>query len=61
VVVPQVGQDMAEYEKLNFQHFFVQAMDGPQLDYNLRVAIDYCKQHPKWKLSLQTHKLLQIP
>jgi len=61
VVIPQIGQDMATYANLDFEHYFVQAMDGPLRDDNLRRAIDFCKQHPQWKLSLQTHKLLQIP
>jgi 7-carboxy-7-deazaguanine synthase len=61
VVIPQAGQDFAEYETLAFHHFFVQPMDGPELERNTRLAIDFCKQHPKWRLSLQTHKLLQIP
>lgn len=61
VVIPQIGQDMATYANLDFDHYFVQAMDGPLRDDNLRRAIDFCKQHPQWKLSLQTHKLLQIP
>ena len=61
VVIPQIGQDMTTYANLDFEHYFVQAMDGPFRDDNLRRAIDFCKQHPQWKLSLQTHKLLQIP
>ena len=61
VVIPQAGQSLAEYEMLSFAHFFVQPMDGPDLVDNTRLAIDTCKRHPKWKLSLQTHKLLQIP
>ncbi|MBI1772439.1 MAG: 7-carboxy-7-deazaguanine synthase [Burkholderiales bacterium] len=61
VVIPQFGQDMAAYANLDFEHYFVQAMDGPLRDDNLRLAIEYCKLHPQWKLSLQTHKLLQIP
>ncbi|MBC3928292.1 7-carboxy-7-deazaguanine synthase [Undibacterium sp. CY21W] len=61
VVIPQIGQDMATYGNLDFEHYFVQAMDGPFRDDNLRRAIDFCKLHPQWKLSLQTHKLLQIP
>ena len=61
VVIPQIGQDMTTYANLDFEHYFVQAMDGPLRDDNLRCAIDFCKQHPQWKLSLQTHKLLQIP
>jgi 7-carboxy-7-deazaguanine synthase (Cx14CxxC type) len=61
VVIPQAGQDLAVYQGLDFEHFFVQAMDGPQQAQNLLLAIDTCKRHPQWKLSLQTHKLLQIP
>ena len=61
VVIPQAGQDLAAYEQLGFDHFFVQPMDGPLADYNTRLAIDTCKRRPRWKLSLQTHKLLQIP
>lgn len=61
VVIPQIGQDMTTYANLDFEHYFVQAMDGPLRDDNLHRAIDFCKQHPQWKLSLQTHKLLQIP
>jgi 7-carboxy-7-deazaguanine synthase len=61
VVIPQLGQPMSEYAALDFKHFFVQAMDGPLQADNLRLAIEYCKAHPQWKLSVQTHKLLQIP
>ena len=61
VVIPQAGQDLAAYEQLGFDHFFVQPMDGPLAEFNTRLAIDTCKQHPRWKLSVQTHKLLQIP
>jgi 7-carboxy-7-deazaguanine synthase len=61
VVIPQTGQDLAAYEQLGFDHFFVQPMDGPLAEFNTRLAIDTCKRRPQWKLSLQTHKLLQIP
>ncbi|WMW78932.1 7-carboxy-7-deazaguanine synthase [Undibacterium cyanobacteriorum] len=61
VVIPQLGQDLKAYESLEFTHHYLQAMDGPLLQGNLQKAIEYCKAHPKWKLSLQTHKLLQIP
>ena len=61
VVIPQTGQDLAAYEHLDFENFFVQAMDGPLAEFNTKLAIDTCKRNPKWKLSLQTHKLLQIP
>jgi 7-carboxy-7-deazaguanine synthase len=61
VVIPQLGQPLDEYAALPFAHHFVQAMDGPLQATNQRLAIAYCKAHPRWKLSLQTHKLLQIP
>jgi 7-carboxy-7-deazaguanine synthase len=61
VVVPQEGQQMEEYEQMDFSHFFLQPMDGPDKEANTRLAIALCKQRPKWRLSLQTHKLLQIP
>ena len=61
VVIPQLGQSLATYETLDFDHFYLQAMDGPLLADNLARAIETCKRNPKWKLSLQTHKLLQIP
>lgn len=61
VVIPQTGQDLAAYEQLDFENFYVQAMDGPLAEFNTKLAIETCKRNPKWKLSLQTHKLLQIP
>lgn len=61
VVIPQTSQDLAAYEHLQFDNFFVQPMDGPLAEFNTRLAIDTCKRRPRWKLSLQTHKLLQIP
>ncbi|MES2759517.1 MAG: 7-carboxy-7-deazaguanine synthase [Pseudomonadota bacterium] len=61
VVIPQLDQNLAAYERLDFDNFFVQPMDGPLAAHNTRLAIETCKLHPQWKLSLQTHKLLQIP
>jgi 7-carboxy-7-deazaguanine synthase (Cx14CxxC type) len=61
VVIPQLGQDLSAYEHLDFDNFFVQPMDGPLAQQNTRLAIETCRRNPKWKLSLQTHKLLQIP
>ena len=61
VVIPQANQDLGAYEQLDFENFFVQPMDGPLAEFNTRLAIETCKRNPKWKLSLQTHKLLQIP
>lgn len=61
VVIPQKDQDLAAYEGLDFENFFVQPMDGPLAAFNTTLAIETCKRNPKWKLSLQTHKLLNIP
>jgi organic radical activating enzyme len=61
VVIPQTGQDLATYEHLDFDNFYVQPMDGPLAEFNTKLAIETCRRNPKWKLSLQTHKLLQIP
>ena len=61
VVIPQIGQDFSAYEKLDFANFFLQPMDGPFAERNTRLAIDTCKRNPRWRLSLQTHKYLNIP
>jgi 7-carboxy-7-deazaguanine synthase (Cx14CxxC type) len=61
VVVPQLGQDLAAYEELAFDHFYLQPMDSPDTLRNIQLAIDHCKRHPIWNLSVQTHKMLQIP
>lgn len=61
VVVPQDNQRLADYAKLDFEHFLVQPMDGPSRELNTRLAIDWCKRHPRWRLSMQTHKYLNIP
>ncbi|AGK48697.1 radical SAM superfamily protein [Burkholderia thailandensis MSMB121] len=61
VVVPQDNQHLADYAKLDFEHFLVQPMDGPSRELNTKLAIDWCKRHPQWRLSMQTHKYLNIP
>lgn len=61
LVIPQTAQDLAAYAALDFRHFFLQPMDGSDKEENTRLAIATCKAHPQWRLSLQTHKLLQIP
>ncbi|MEW6703826.1 MAG: 7-carboxy-7-deazaguanine synthase [Pseudomonadota bacterium] len=60
VVVPQSGLDMAELEALPFGSHRVQPMDGPTLQANTAWAVQWCLEHPRWHLSLQTHKLLGI-
>lgn len=61
VVIPQAGQVLSDYEKLDFTHHLLQPMDGVDAADNTRLAIELVKNNPKWKLSIQTHKLLQIP
>jgi 7-carboxy-7-deazaguanine synthase len=61
VVFPQPGADPACFEDLAFQHYYIQPMDGPELAQNTRLAVEYCLRRPRWRLSLQTHKLLGIP
>jgi 7-carboxy-7-deazaguanine synthase len=61
LVYPQGGGDPARYQGQAFQHFFLQPMDGPDRAANTKAAIAYCLAHPRWRLSLQTHKLLGIP
>ncbi len=61
LVFPQPGADPAEFESLSFRHFFLQPMDGPDREANTAAALQYCLAHPRWRLSLQTHKLLGIP
>jgi 7-carboxy-7-deazaguanine synthase (Cx14CxxC type) len=61
LVYPQTGADPAEFEMLSFRHFFLQPMDGPQREDNTQLALRYCLDHPQWRLSLQTHKILGIP
>jgi 7-carboxy-7-deazaguanine synthase len=60
VVIPQAQQDFAAYEALEFKHFLVQPMDGPAQQENTAAAVRFCQSHPRWRLSLQTHKLLGI-
>ena len=59
-VVPQEGLDLDALVALDFQHFYVQPMDGPKLGANTRWAVDHCLRDPRWRLSLQTHKLIGV-
>ena len=61
LVYPQDGAEPERFTGLAFRHFFLQPMDGPAREANTRAALDYCLAHPRWRLSLQTHKLLGIP
>jgi 7-carboxy-7-deazaguanine synthase (Cx14CxxC type) len=60
LIYPQDGGAPERYEQLAFRHWFLQPMDGPARDANSKKAIAYCLAHPKWRLSVQTHKYLGI-
>jgi 7-carboxy-7-deazaguanine synthase len=60
LVYPQPGAMPENYEDLAFEHFFLQPMDGLRTAENTQLAIDYCMQHPRWRLSVQTHKILGV-
>lgn len=62
LVYPQVEPDAQpeRFESLDFDHFFLQPMDGPALAANTEAAVAYCMAHPQWRLSVQTHKVAGI-
>jgi 7-carboxy-7-deazaguanine synthase len=60
LVFPQAELMPPVVEHLQFRHFLLQPMDGPDLLANTTAALAYCQAHPRWRLSLQTHKILQI-
>jgi len=61
LVYPQLAVQPEQVADWNFSHFYLQPMDGPQLEDNTRRTVDYCKAHPQWRLSLQSHKYIHIP
>ncbi len=61
LVFPQAAAKPEHFRSLEFRHFFLQPMDGPDREQNTRLAIEYCLANPQWRLSLQTHKLTGIP
>ena len=61
LVYPQEGLDPETVVELAFAHRFLQPMDGPDRERNTALAVAYCKAHPRWRLSLQSHKLIGIP
>ncbi|MGE0490457.1 MAG: 7-carboxy-7-deazaguanine synthase [Vulcanimicrobiota bacterium] len=61
LVFPQSGAPPERFEDTEFEHYYLQPMDGPRVSENTQAAVRYCLDHPRWKLSLQTHKLLGIP
>lgn len=61
LVYPQAGAEPEHFDSLDFRNFFLQPMDGPERERNTQLALRYCLEHPRWRMSLQTHKLLGIP
>jgi 7-carboxy-7-deazaguanine synthase (Cx14CxxC type) len=61
LVYPQETAAPARFEHLDFRHFFLSPMDGPERQRNTALATEYCRRNPKWRLSIQTHKVIGIP
>lgn len=61
LIYPQAGAEPERYLGLAFDRFSLQPMDGPERERNTALAVRYCLTHPRWRLSLQTHKLVGIP
>jgi 7-carboxy-7-deazaguanine synthase len=61
LVFPQPGVEPGRFEALEFANFLLQPMDGPSRAENTAAAVAYCLAHPRWRLTLQTHKYLGIP
>ena len=61
VVYPQSGINPKIYEKMQFEHFFIQPMDGTNQQKTTKKSKDFVMKNPVWKLSIQTHKILGIP
>ncbi|MEX2156708.1 MAG: 7-carboxy-7-deazaguanine synthase [Gemmatimonadales bacterium] len=61
LVYPQFGGEPERYAALSFRNFFLQPMHGPEVHRNTEMAARYCLEHPQWRLSLQTHKLVGLP
>jgi 7-carboxy-7-deazaguanine synthase len=60
LVFPQPGAMPDRFTELDFTHFFLQPMDGPERQRNTQSAVEYCLRHPQWRLSIQTHKVIGI-
>jgi organic radical activating enzyme len=61
LVYPQAEAPPECFAGLDFRHFFLQPMDGPSREDSTQQALAYCLAHPRWRLSIQMHKLLGIP
>ena len=61
LVYPQLHAQPQQFESLDFKHFLLQPLDGPDAKRNTQLAVEFCLTHPLWRLSLQTHKMIGIP
>jgi 7-carboxy-7-deazaguanine synthase (Cx14CxxC type) len=57
---PEAEAQPDSFTHMNFDNFFLQPLDSPERDANTQAALEYCLAHPRWKLSLQTHKIIGI-
>lgn len=60
LVFPQADLDPESVRGLEFEHFYLQPMDGPRIAENTQAAIKFCLANPWWRLSVQAHKVLKI-
>jgi 7-carboxy-7-deazaguanine synthase (Cx14CxxC type) len=60
LVYPQEAAPPERFADADFEHFFLQPMDGPEITANIARSVEYCLAHPQWRLSLQTHKITGI-
>ncbi len=61
IIYPQEGIDPKDFELMDFDHYYIQPMDNTEWSGNTLSALNYCKNNAPWKLSVQTHKYLNIP
>ncbi len=61
LVYPQIDNDPAQFLSWNFDHFFIQPKDGPDIKLNIERSIQFCKENPSWRLGLQIHKMIGVP
>ena len=61
IVFPQCGMNPRKHENLDFNYFYIQPMDGPKQQENIKKSQEFIMKHPQWRLSLQTHKIMGIP
>ncbi len=60
LVFPQPGIEPQDFTGFDFAHFFLQPLDGPEKQRNTTLVLEYCRRHPRWRVSLQTHKILGV-